>query len=185
MATDVSICNSALIKIGVSSRIASLDEDSKAAILCKEQFPKLRDEVLEQHDWIFARKRASLAPLGTAPVWGYASAFQLPADCLAVREIEGDPEYQTEGRTIVTDESAIKIRYTAQIVDISKFTPLFCETLALRIAADICYAITQSQQLTQTTVAAYDAQLKRMRSRNSREGTPQEIQVNDFLTARY
>ena len=53
--SEVSICNSALIKLG-ASRIASLTEDSKEAKLCYEQYPILRDEVQASHPWNFCTK---------------------------------------------------------------------------------------------------------------------------------
>jgi len=60
MATSAeAICNSALIKIGAST-ISSLTEDSVEAEACKEQYAKLRDELLRSNPWNFANKRAFL-----------------------------------------------------------------------------------------------------------------------------
>ena len=42
--TEVSICNSALIKVG-AERITSLSDSNKRAQLCSEQYSKMRDEV--------------------------------------------------------------------------------------------------------------------------------------------
>ena len=61
MAVDAeAICNSALIKIG-ASKIAALSDTNKRAILCNEQYPKLRDDLLRSHPWNFAIKRKVLS----------------------------------------------------------------------------------------------------------------------------
>lgn len=58
--SDVAICNSALIKLGVAE-ITSLSQNVKRAQLCDEQYPKVRDELLRNHVWNFAIKRKVLA----------------------------------------------------------------------------------------------------------------------------
>lgn len=61
MATDaVAICNSALLKIG-TEKITSLSDNTKRAIICNEQYAKIRDQVLRAHPWNFAIKRVTLS----------------------------------------------------------------------------------------------------------------------------
>jgi hypothetical protein len=79
MASEVGICNSALIKIG-ASRITSLTEGSKNANLCAEQYAKLRDAELRAHLWNFATSRQKLAQISGAPVSGFEFHYQLPSD---------------------------------------------------------------------------------------------------------
>ena len=67
MASEVSICNMALFRIGHSQRIDSLSEASIAAELCKHIYPTIRDVLLESWDWTFARKRVALASVGDSP----------------------------------------------------------------------------------------------------------------------
>jgi len=56
---SVDICNSALIKIGVSP-ITALTDNNKAARLCNLIYDKLRRKLLISHYWNFARGRARL-----------------------------------------------------------------------------------------------------------------------------
>lgn len=59
-ATVENICNSALTKIGAAT-ISSISDTNKRALLCNEQYAKLRDDLLRSHPWNFAIKRAYLA----------------------------------------------------------------------------------------------------------------------------
>lgn len=111
MASEVEICNSALIKLG-DDTITSLTDDSKRARLCNAQFARLRDEVLRAHPWNFAIRRASLAKLSQAPAFEFAAAFRLPEDpyCLRVLLLfDGSApqgisrhRWKIEGRTLPT-----------------------------------------------------------------------------------
>lgn len=171
--SDVGICNSALIKIG-ASRINSLADNNKAAIICSEQYTKLRDEVLRSHPWNFAIKRAALGALVTPPAYEWLTAFQLPGDCLRVIETQYDEPYTVEGRSLLANVTTINIRYIAQIVDPTLFDSIFQEALALRIAADLSTAITNSQPMQDRMFAAYKEQLRLARSMDAQEGTPED-----------
>src|SRR5262245_52285113 len=81
MASVVNICNLALQKLG-AGRIASLDENSREARSCANNYETTRDAELRRHFWNFARKRARLAADVTAPEFGFDSQFPLPADFL-------------------------------------------------------------------------------------------------------
>lgn len=72
MASEVSICNMALFRIGHSQRIDSLSEASVPAELCKQIYPIARDLLIESWDWTFARKRVALASVGDEPTdWDF------------------------------------------------------------------------------------------------------------------
>lgn len=185
MATDVGICNSALAKIG-AERISSLSETTKRAIFCNEQYEKLRDEVLEAHPWNFALLRASLTSSGT-PTWGYDYTYPLPTNCLRVVKAEYDDiEWKVEGRDILTDEgSPFNILYISQVTDPSYFTPLFAEALACRLAADLAYAIAQSNTLQTTMMDAYNKVLRQARSADAQGGGSADvIGASDWVDSR-
>jgi hypothetical protein len=73
MASETSICNSALTRIG-AARITSLTDDSKQARACTASYALMRDEVLRSHPWNSAISRASVASLADAPAFGSANA---------------------------------------------------------------------------------------------------------------
>lgn len=184
--TETSICNSALIKIGVE-RITALSEDSKAGRACNEQYEKLRDEVLASHPWNFAIARAEIAEVDADLAFGYDYIYQLPSDCLRVLEMDPDYEYKIEeNRYLVTDTSGdVHIRYIKKITDTSKFSPVFCEALALRIASELAYYMTNSATLAESMMKAFEKKIAEARSFDAQEGTPDRIIADEWLNSRY
>jgi hypothetical protein len=185
--SSLTICNSALSKLG-ASRISSLAGTTKAALLCNEQYSKLRDDVLAAHPWNFASTRAELSQNATAPTWGYTYAYDLPSDCLRVLRMEEEDDqgipYKVEGRKLLTDASTSNILYIYQVVDTTKFTPLFAEVLAYRIAQDLGYAITQNMNVAQMMAKLYDDALRKAKSFDAQEGTPDLVEAEDWLDVR-
>lgn len=188
MASPLDICNSALIKLG-ARQITALTQDIKEARLCNTRYPFIRDMVLENGNWNFATKRAELAQLVTSPVWGFDYAFQIPADCLSIIDIEHpEIEWQEEGDTIVSNSSTMKIKYIRKEDNVSLFTPMFVEGLALALAWDLSYPILQSGTQTDFWRSAYEAYMQQVRSKDAQTGTPYKLidSANDvFLNSRY
>lgn len=153
MATSsVEICNSALIKIG-AERITSLSDDNQRAILCNEQYAKLRDELLLSHPWHFAKTRATPAVDVTAPEYEWDYRFALPADCLRILSLdieEFNGKWVEESEYILCNSDVISMLYIKQVTDTTLFPPTFSEALACKIAADISYALTQNATLQKT-----------------------------------
>ncbi len=183
--TSTSICNSALAKIG-AERIVSLDSDNNRAKLLKEQYEKLRDELLYAHPWNFAIARVQLAGLVSAPLFDFSNQFQLPSDCLRVvgSDIPKDADWQVEGTVLVCNYDAVQIKYIRQITDTSKFTPAFAEVLACKIAADVCYAITQSTTLQKNLDEKYEKQLRQARSFDAQESVGDRVYADSWLNSR-
>jgi hypothetical protein len=184
--SPVSICNSALIKVG-ADRITSLTEDTQRARLVNEQYNKCRKELLRSHPWNFATKRTELAALVQEPEYEYSYQFQLPADCLRVLKtnLYSDEPFKIEGRLLLCDSNTIKILYIKDETDTSKFDASFDETLALRIAADIAYTLSGSATLANGLMEAYKYSLKDARSFDAQEGSADRIIADEWLVTRY
>lgn len=172
MATSkVQICNSALIKLGVE-KIASFSETSKAAVLCSEQYDKIRKKVLREHIWDFALKRADLSKLATNPLFDYSAQFQLPTDC--IRPVETNLGTQTdfviEGKYLLINAASVKLLYVADIQDVSFFDTYFEEALAYWLAADLAYPLRQDLGLSDRMFAKAEQEIARARSYDAQQG---------------
>ena len=183
MATDITICNSALLKIGVE-RINSFSEDSKAARLCKEQYGKIRDELLEHHYWNFAMKRVTLALLPGNPLFDYDFAHQLPIDCVRVRKTIDDIIFVVEGRTLLSNSKEISIQYISSDVNASQYSRVFSEALAYRLAADLAYPLVQSISLTDKMDQKALRWLKDARGVDGQEGALDNLQADVWTNSR-
>ncbi len=114
MTTDTDICNRALGLIGGRTTIASLQENSNEARVCRLYYDTTLGSMLRAAHWNFARKVAYLSLLKSAPgtpentqataaaawspawpppPWLYSYAF--PSDCVLVRYIS--PQLYTTG----------------------------------------------------------------------------------------
>ena len=182
--SEVSICNSALIKLGVET-ITALSDNTRQAKLCNEQYNKLRKSLLREHVWNFAVKRVSLTASLTTPAWGFSHQFTLPSDYLRIVDLEyTDDKYQVENNLILANRNTLNLRYIYDITDVTKFTSDFAELLAMRIAVDLSYVLVQSNSLTQQLVAMYDRKLRDVRSFDGQENPPQSVTDDLFISSR-
>ena len=113
----------------------------------------------------------------------------MPANpfCLRVLEVEGESdgvEYAIEGRLLLSNEDAMKIKYVARITDPNEYDTLLIETISSAIAADIAYPLANSLGLQQQMNAIYEARLREARFTDATEGTPDTIESELFLESR-
>jgi|TARA_R110000744_G_C19177061_1_gene542318 hypothetical protein len=177
MASDVDICNSALNMLGASN-IVSLTEDSRAGRLCNQRYEFVRDAVMRAHPWNCLITRASIAADAEAPAFEFTYAHTLPVSpyCLRVlRPQDPNTIFKIEGRKILANATPFAFIYVARVTDPNEYDQLLVETIAARMAADISYALVNSNVLTQTMFALYEQKLSEARFVDATEGTPDNV----------
>ena len=195
MTSVVEICNSALNSLGAAN-ITALTEDSRNARLCNQRYEPVRDAIFRSHYWNCLIKRVELAADTAAPAYEYDKQYTLPADCIRVLQIggfhngassmlSGGQTYKIEGKKVITDEEEIFLTYVAKITDPQEYDTLLVETIAARLAAELAYAITQSNTVAQTLDAVYQEKLREARFVDASEGTPYDVDASTFINARY
>jgi len=188
---EVDIANSALAKLG-APLIEALTDTVRAAVLCNERYPILRKKLLASHPWNFATKRVSLAATADEPIFEYDMEFALPTGCLRVLDTdlsEGE-EWEIEngvsnGRVLLCNADAVKIKYIKDITDVTLFPPHFEECLALLLAADISYAITQNNTVKQDMWSAYKNEVREARSIDAQEAQKSALDTNPWIDVRW
>lgn len=203
MASEIGIVNSALTKLG-AARIISLDANQKEAREMKALYTLRRDALLRGHFWNFARKRTSLPALVAGPAWGYAYAYQLPADFMCLRQVndywcvpsmadymnapDSEPyklETLNDQRVIVTDFGApLKIAYTWKVENAGLFDPLFAELLACDLAFNCAEALTQSSTKKESARDDMTQALLLARRANAIELPPEAIADDAWILSR-
>ena len=157
MASKVEICNSALNMLGANN-ITDITEDSKNARLLNQRYNPIRDAVFRMHTCNCLIKRVELAQDTDTPTHEYEKQYTLPSDCLRVLKIGGHhngsssdldngQKFKVEGRKIITDEPTIYLLYISKIDDVNEYDTLLQETIAAKLASELCYAITSSTSL--------------------------------------
>lgn len=192
MATDVTIVNAALIRLGETT-VTALSDETKPARLANAIYADLRDAVTRAHPWNFALARAGLTANASAPTWGYANAYDLPGDpdhCLRVLAVEGEDEqagrWTVEGRQILSNlSSPIRIVYLRRISNPAETDPLFREALSARLARELAEPLGKSTSLQQAMAELYEAKLREARSADGQEGTPAILEADTWLSARF
>ena len=142
---------------------------------------------MRAYDWNFAAARASLPALAEAPAFGFAHAYQLPGDCLFVREVEGDDAcaWTVERGRLLTDLGApLNVTYTRAETNPASFDALFTETLAARIAADVAVSLTESTGKAQALWQVYQSKLAEARRRDAQESAGKRSIDGHWLESR-
>lgn len=184
MASVVDICNLALANLG-QEKIVALDDNTKKARLCNQFYPLLRNEVLREHPWNSATARISLAPLSTTPAFYFGFEYQQPADCLRVMQLEDDTaEHKIEGRKILAHLSTLKIIYLKRIDDPNDFDSMLVTTIAARLSWALALPITSSTKITEQARKDYYALLASARSIDAQEGSPEQLEADEWTNAR-
>lgn len=194
MATSsVAICNSALIKSG-SDRITALSDTTLGAELCNEEYEKCRDDLLISHPWNFAIADYELAQDATYTPGesgdadaGYLYRYAITSSVLRVILVNNsnDPIWKVQGGYIYTDESECTIKAIKQITDTTLFSKSFEEVLALKIAKNIAFRLSQSLPLVQDLDRRYMQAFREARSFDGQEGSVEKWVVDDWFDVRF
>ena len=186
--TEESICNQALVALG-GTAIATLTERTKNGRLCNTMYAQTRNNVLTDHIWNFAQKRIALTDLDTEPEWTddlMTVTYSKPTDCLKINFVNIESAiFKIEGDKVLSNESGLKIKYTSEITDPTKFFSKFIEALVARLAAEMAYAVTSSRSLADSLFTIYyNKKLPQAISVDSQQGTPQAAKQDDILASR-
>ena len=185
MASSVSIANRALQHLG-SKSIVSLTEDSKSARELNRAFADVRDREIEAHPWNFAKRRVKLPALSDAPVFGYTTAYQVPADCIKPLRTIDSPEWSFEGGKILTDQKLeLDLLYLAKVTDANLMNALFREVFALALAVDLAETFTQSQSKKEWLERLYTKEIRKAKRENAISNPAKKLPQTEWLTERY
>lgn len=187
--SEVTICNLALAKIGHEGFIVSLTEQSKGARYMNVFYEPMRDALLRQHLWRFARKRAVLAPLVETPLFDGAYYFQIPDDCLRIIGTDeayfyGGEPWKREGDRIIAYTNTLNIIYIKKVTDPSEFDPMFVDTLASRLGYEGAMPITKSQSVKDQMEREYSKSLLRAAHASATEQDGDKFISEAFLEVR-
>jgi hypothetical protein len=151
----IGIINQGLRKLGSFSVNSITPASSPIERKCAEGYSQWRKSELTKRRWVFNWFPATLSVQGSAP---HATserpfAFDLPADCLALIRKRGDT-WRQHGRKIYAAQSTLQIEYKGDVPD-TDLDPLFIDTLACRVAEEMCEWVTQSNVKKSDAVQMY------------------------------
>lgn len=189
MASQTDVYNRALQKLGLRS-LTSPSDTTPRADACNRAYPTARRALYQSHTWNCSVKRAQLPADVTAPLFGRANYFSLPADYIRLLPLDPDDnsedfDYQVEGRKLVSDEAGpLPLRYVADITDVNTMDPLFVEALACKMAVDMVAELTESNVKKQDLKEDLKAALIEARRANALVNRPSQPAPDYWETVR-
>lgn len=199
MSSEVDICNLALSYLGDDATVASLDppEGSAQADHCARFYPIARDIMLDAHKWNFNTQRAALALLSTAAPSSWAYAYAQPSDVLdTIAVLAADAQDDTSigqapyapqpfvtevnsaGATVIyTNQAGAVLRYTAHVIDSTKFSPLFVHALTMSLASMLAGPVLKGETGVKAAMVWADRAEKAMAKAAASDANQQHQQV--------
>jgi hypothetical protein len=156
MSSDIDVGNLALGNLGERANISSFDppEGSSHAELVARFYPIARDALLEPFAWSFALKRVPLS-LTELESNEYDYVYAVPQDCLKIWAVFGE-DSATASFTVEADEGSAKyvytdapdasISYTIRPLGAERFSAMFTEALAARLASMLAGPIIRGEE---------------------------------------
>ena len=184
MNSIVQICNQALLFIGTRT-IASLDEPTPEAGYCKQFYDQAVRCVLADHPWGFAQRREKLAEVQVPEGWRnmYRKAYAYPLDCMQSHFLTTDGNAEktqayelaadNERTIILTNLAGAILGYTADVQDVTRFSPKFVEALARKLQCLLAKPILKgNSKAVQEAEELYLRALAGAKTTDSQEGRP-------------
>jgi len=184
MPSRVQVCNMSLGLIGAEP-ITSLTADTETSRKCNLYLDQTIEEVLRAYPWNCAIKLATLAQLDETPAMKYDYAYSLPADCLRALWGEySDIKFKITGAKLLCNESSMSLEYIS-LIGVNEMDSLCRAAVIVKLAAYLAFAVTNSSTMQDKMENLYEKALLKAAIADAQEGTPDDIDVEDFLNARY
>lgn len=149
--SEVQIFNLALSQVGIAGTVATVDDVSREAKVCRQWFGPVRDRVLRAAHWPSAKTFARLSLISsredetwtlTDPEPGYSNIFYLPDDYVAPRYLNTFERFSvsSQGTRIAlscNSESPILV-YTKRQESVALWDISMADAVMYALAARIC-----------------------------------------------
>jgi hypothetical protein len=186
MVNEISICNQALTWLGQKPIISFADQNTTAEWM-RNNYAFLRDAVMEERAWTFATVK-NTSTVEDLTVFGNFYEHPKPLNWLWIYRVWHDvsardpnrwirdESWRIEGEFVVSSYSTIYMQGCERVTDTGKFSLMFVQALAARIAADACVPLTENRQLQVDLWGLYQDKLMAAAARDGQQGS------NDVIT---
>jgi hypothetical protein len=183
MSSSVDICNQALLMLG-SLPIISFDDESVEASTCKTLYPTAKKQVLRSFPWRCATKTERLARLSKTPEnpdWQYM--FAQPDDALRilrvvqVGDLGGEIAWVVEGQNVLTNHANIvaEVIWNLSEPQLDVHVEM---ALVARLAMDLSYTLTASQNREASLYQLYNEKLNEARITDRQEASHRKFRID-------
>jgi hypothetical protein len=162
LADYLTIINEALDILGEPRFNLTNPQDGGHYAVCLAAYERVRDIELNYIDWQFAVKRVKLLNSATAPVFGWAYAFDLPIDCVRflpltdTGDVNGCPvSYVYEGNKILCNKAELNLRYISKQDVVDNWSLMFRRCVITGLARAIAQNIVGMDSLIKNAEAQH------------------------------
>lgn len=194
MSSEVDICNLALGFLGDDATLASIDppEGSAQADHCARFYPIARDLVLDGFKWKFMMRRSALALLSEAAGGAWLYVYALPSDLLSVASLappaarDNDEcsfrpfviEMDAAGNSVLyTNQASAVLRYSARVIDTTKFSPTLVLALAMTLASMLAGPVLKGETGIKAAALWEDRAVKKLAEAKSSDANESHLPI--------
>lgn len=190
--SPVDLCNLANTYIGERAIRSIEPPSSEIEKMYARLYEHSRQYCLGLGAWTFAIKQANINKTDD-PLFGFESAYLLPADFISLVSLLGDPtilfeatKYRIMERNLLYNSSSnsISIEYVFDQTNISWWSPQFKEVVALHLATTVAYNTNKKKNVIEIIEAKYKAALYDAIIKDGQDEPPQRIERSRALQAR-
>ena len=187
MASNVSLCNKALRRLGEDPIIA-LDNNTIWGRRCSSALPEVVRTVLSLDSWRSCTKRVELAAESETPI-GFTSAYLMPSDSLRLiaLKISQYGNWSIEGNKILTDNPTnvpLQILYVEEVSDANKYTPPLYDAIAMALAHELSGYSTATNVSKDDVYALYIQAVQTAQLINSKETPVTQLSSTSWVDVR-
>ena len=190
ISNETAIANLALTRLG-AARISNIDtEESENAAKVRAIFDLTRDDLLRSHTWNFAILRVNFNKLTTTPLFGFSAEYKIPGNVLRIlppstgNNSNLTSEYKIEGDKVLSDDATFQARCIVRIEDTTKWDASFVDLFALRLQAELAYAIVNNRALAADLFNIFELKLRIVKATDAMEDTPDRVTATQWLLSR-
>jgi len=168
MANELEIKNMAILLVG-ELPLSDPDEQNKVSTAADTFFKQCLESALSEHNWTFARKRATLSADINEPAFGYSTRFAIPADYnhIVIEDTDEEIDFREESGYLYYNGETMNIVYISNTVELRLLKPKFVDALAELLASKITYVMTSSEKMMVTREQLYEKRLQKAKGQDS------------------
>lgn len=183
MATEISICNTALLMVG-GSTINSFDDSTREAALCDAVYATTRDAQLSKFSWSFSVFQELLARTTNTPLFDYTYEYQLPTGYIRILKTDNfGNNYRILKDKLLSDQTVVELLYQKDPGE--EFYPAyFVRLLEYKLASILSLSLVQDATLASEFEKQYLMAMREARGIDS-QNSPNKLMADSNFALTY
>jgi hypothetical protein len=183
MATNVTICNAALLMVNANT-ISSFSDETREAAICNSLYETTKDTILMKFPWSFSLFQEQLAQTVNTPLFDYTYEYQLPTGYLRILKKDNlGNDYRILKDKLLTDANAVELLYQKDPGE-EFYSPLVVRALEFRMADLLSLALVQDENMSDIYNKRYLVTMAEARATDSQNAPNELINATELsLTA--